>query len=187
MNRPLVIVPVVALFLVGILFIWAITGGLWEPVTGTLDFRKMAVDQIAGRGPAPQAGEAERITDFLFGGWGLSRPPPVKPNDHQLRIRAQIAAEKPMRIATQSRAIEDLRQRMGGIPAGDIVVISWSERTWLDSALGCASPGDNMVPANIPGWMFVLRAAQDQRSVFIYNADRKGLLRFCRKERKGTE
>jgi hypothetical protein len=44
------------------------------------------------------------------------------------------------------------------------------------------------VPANLPGWMFVLTYAGDKHSFYIYNATRDGKqLRFCRRERNSTE
>jgi hypothetical protein len=201
-----VLVPVISLFLIGILLIWAFTGGLWRKKAGSIDFRQIYRQQLSSAtassptgsitsATTPQdaiePGAAERIQNYLFKGTdipGFSLPPPVQPNERQRRERARIEAEKPLRLATQARAILDLRTRLGGVAKQDISLASWSERTWLDSALGCAQPGAVVVPANLPGWMFVLTYAGDKHSFYIYNATRDGKqLRFCRRERNSTE
>lgn len=194
-------VAAIALFLFGIMVIWSVTGGLWERKAGTIDFRAIAERNIASQRQAEvtarsgqdatEPGEAERIQDYLFKGTdipGFSVAPSVPPSERQLKERARLEAEKPLRLATQRRAIEDLRQRLGGVAKEDIVLLSWSERLWLDTALGCANPGEVLAPARLPGWMFVLSYAGDRKAFYTYNATRDGKqLRFCRRERTSTE
>ena len=74
------------------------------------------------------------------------------------------------------------------MPKDDVVLLSWSERMWIDSALGCANSAEVLVGATLPGWMFVLSYAGDRTSYFVYNATITGKKqRFCRRERKSTE
>jgi hypothetical protein len=200
-TSPSVWITVISVFLIGIMLIWFITGGLWERKAGSIDFHRIYAARIAGErqrresamnaSVATESGAADQIMDRLYGGTfipGFSTPPPVEPTARQRQVRARRKAERPLRLATQAKAIQDLRERLGGVPKEDVVVISWSERMWLDTALGCARPDEPMVSAKIPGWMFVLSFAGDRESFYIYNASRDGRqLRFCRKERKSTE
>jgi len=192
-TKPSVLVPVIAVFVLGIMVIWAVTGGLWQKKAPKIDFQQIYQQKIAAATSevTDEPGAAERIQNYLFKGTdipGFSVAPPVTPNERQKRERARLEAEKPLRLATQSRAIEDLRRRLGNVSQKDITLRSWSERTWMDTALGCANPGEVLAPAKLPGWMFVFGYAGDPRSFFIYNATRDGReLRFCRREKNSTE
>ena len=191
-KRKLSLIVLLALGFVVLLVVWAITGGLWERQEPTINFRQLYQDQVATERATTQQGEAERIRNDLYQGTGLSIAPSVEPSERQRQERARREAEKPLRLQMQRAAIENLRKKLGesfgDVAVEDIVLASWSERQWLDSALGCANPGEVMVPENLPGWMFILSFAGDPTSFYIYNATRDGRkLRFCRREKQTTE
>ena len=192
-------ITVIAGLLMGVLMLWAFTGGLWERKARTLDFHRIYQAEVQRqRSQKPESpydatkpGQAEAIRDFLYQGTsipGWSVAPTVAPTAHQAANQDRIAVQRPTRFATQSKAVADLAGKLGGIPPQDISLVSWSERLWLDSALGCARPGEVMVPARLNGWMFVLRAAQKPRILYIYHATQDGRhLRFCQAKQTTTE
>lgn len=135
--------------------------------------------QVVHPPTATYPGKAESIVNYLFQGtdipgWSVApvtKQPAPTPSQDNLEL---------IRQSTQQRITENLAQQLGNIPIENIALVSWSERTWMFSGLGCAPKTDIIVPVNaIPGWIFVFRVASNPTIHFIYHSDQKGNFRYC--------
>jgi hypothetical protein len=63
-----------------------------------------------------------------------------------------------------------------GVPADDLRVSSWDERTWPDRHLGCAARHGLVEPEPTPGFRFVLDADGRRQA---YHTDRAGRIVYC--------
>lgn len=193
MLRKFLIAPLgwgIIIFL--LLAVWAATGGLWTPHRD----RPVIIAALSRQPSSLQShpGTAERVSNFLFGGQnipGFSRAPNVAPSASQRRTREAREATRKVRLLTERTAARDLQRRLGGIPKDNLTLLSWGERKWIDSKLGCAAPNDIAIGVGgdgIPGWIFVYRAAAAPDTVYTYHSTRDGTaLRYCGSEVKIIE
>lgn len=88
------------------------------------------------------------------------------------------AALSPALEVSRSRIEARVRQAAAarlGLPAEDLRVVSWDERTWPDRSLGCGRRGLTE-PEPTPGYVFVLDADGRRQT---YHADRAGRIVRC--------
>lgn len=149
----------------GFLSIWAISGGLWEPLPRSIDFRLVNNDI-----PKAHDGAAERYRERLYGGTDV----PGWTETTELVVSA--SGDPPAWLVSQARA--RLAGRLG-VPLENITLQRSDFRVFFDDRLGCAAPGEINVGANIRGWVLMLRNAGEEIG-YQYNVSNDGkTVVFC--------
>ncbi len=156
--QPIIVFCIITFVIIVILIVWAIG---WNNKTQNL------LPQQTSSAETTFPGKAESIVNYLFG----STPSTV--------TNREISKTELIRQSTQQAVINDLATRLGKIPIQNIVVVSWSERKWLFSGLGCATPQEQLLIEPVNGWIFVLCRADDPNLYYMYHTDQSGNYKFC--------
>ena len=76
----------------------------------------------------------------------------------------------PVRAAIDAAAVE------AGVEPDDVLVVSFEDREWASTALGCPQPGFSYAQVVTPGYFVLLRAGDSE---FEYHTNRANSVVLC--------